>query len=157
MPGYKGHCTGALILYALILYISYAFLRPSYIYIIELGICTLIGALFPDIDIKSKGQKYFYWIFVLCLILLCLHQAFVIAALCSILFLTPMLVRHRGIFHNPWFLIIGPFCCWLIMMIYSPVIARKMQYHLLFFVIGALSHIWLDIGTKRFIKYFALS
>lgn len=156
MPGYKGHCAGALCLYAILIYCLYAPLQPSYICVLELGLCTIIGALFPDIDIKSKGQKYFYWIFALCLVLLCLYQAFIIAALSGVVLLTPMLVRHRGVFHNPWFLIFGPFVCWFVVLLYSSLIARKVQYHILFFVIGALSHVWLDIGTKRFFKYFAV-
>ena len=61
MPGYKGHLSVALALYGgLIAFLWHT--APSLQTLVVWFIAICAGALFPDIDTKSKGQKYFYWI-----------------------------------------------------------------------------------------------
>ena len=59
MPGYKGHLVGGAVAYGVTVYLLRS-LNPTAITLVEWFVCTLAGALFPDVDTKSKGQKYFY-------------------------------------------------------------------------------------------------
>ena len=67
MPGFRGHLIGGTVTYLAILQCIKS-MQPSIPVIISGFIFCIIGSLFPDIDIKSKGQKLFYSaaLFVLC-------------------------------------------------------------------------------------------
>src|SRR5579872_4735216 len=108
MPNYKGHLAGVIVVYAIILFCLLLTQKASLMTLGEWLIATLAGALFPDIDVKSKGQKYFYYVVFIFFVVLAARQHFELATCCSFLFLTPMLVRHRGIFHHPLFVIALP-------------------------------------------------
>ena len=154
MPGYRVHIAGAFFLYLILLYAMYLVVQPSWFLCVELCGCMIIGALFPDIDIKSKGQKYFYGMIVLTLISMLIYEFHVQAAWFSVLCMMPMLVRHRGIFHNVYFLLGLPLATWTLFYSYNIAAASAFKFHFIFFTIGCLSHVWLDIGTARFIKSF---
>lgn len=63
---------------------------------------SVMFSLFPDIDIKSKGQLLFYRLFfVLDLVLIGVGR-FREAALLGLLALIPILSRHRGWTHTIW-------------------------------------------------------
>ncbi len=69
---------------------------------------AVIFGLFPDIDIKSKGQLLFYRLFfVLDLVLLAAGQ-YREAALLGFLALLPILSRHRGWTHTVWAMVLIP-------------------------------------------------
>lgn len=152
MPGYKGHIAGGIVTGLLV----HAYLLPASSTTLwcfpEHLLLTVCGALFPDIDTKSKGQKLFYsTLFIYC-ILLFLQQKYHVIALLSLCAWIPLLVRHRGIFHQPWFL--------LMLMVIILCIAHSGnsaglsdQYtnNVLCFFAGAWSHIILDrcIKTKK--------
>jgi membrane-bound metal-dependent hydrolase YbcI (DUF457 family) len=108
-----------------------------------------MGSLFPDIDIKSKGQKYFYVIVLCGLITLFIQEKLVTLAWCSIISLAPMLVRHRGIFHQLWFVIAMPFGVWMFLSAVTPAYKNPLFYDIIFFIIGAVSHLWLDFGIYK--------
>lgn len=153
MPNYKGHLAGGLIVYLLLFFGLFMAQKPSMLIAIEWLAFTLAGALFPDIDIKSKGQKYFYYVVFLFFIVLAVCQRFEMVTCCSFLILSPMLVRHRGIFHHPLFVIAVPLLLWAFLsIIISPYASRRLLFDALFFIAGALSHIWLDVGTKHMIR-----
>ena len=59
MPGFRGHLIGGTVTYLAILQCIKS-MQPSIPVIISGFIFCIIGSLFPDIDIKSKGQKLFY-------------------------------------------------------------------------------------------------
>jgi membrane-bound metal-dependent hydrolase YbcI (DUF457 family) len=149
MPNYKGHLVGGLIAYGLLFFGLFAACKPSLLVAGEWLVFTLAGALFPDVDIKSKGQKYFYFVILLFLIILVTQQRFEMLACCSFVMISPMLVNHRGIFHNPWFLIAVPITMWILLSIAMPHLSRQFFYDGIFFIAGALSHIWLDFGTRQ--------
>lgn len=153
MPNYKGHLAGGFIVYLLLLCGLFIARMPSLLTAIEWLFFTLAGALFPDIDIKSKGQKYFYHVALFAFIVLAAQQRFEIITCCSFLVLSPMLVRHRGIFHHPLFVIAVPLlfwaCCALVL---TPSASRRLLWDAIFFIAGALSHIWLDVGTKHTLR-----
>lgn len=158
MPGYKGHIAGGIAVFAFTAYLLQNQCTSSTIAAQWLG-CTIAGALFPDIDVKSKGQKYFYWVVLGALILLFAFKQLEILAACGIISITPMLCKHRGIFHEPWFVVAVPCIVWAGASIAYPQYTENLFFCAFFFVIGALSHLYLDRGwrgivpKKKFKKY----
>ena len=59
MPNYKGHIVGGTVTYLVVLQvIKHA--QPNIHVVLQGLVFCLLGSLFPDIDVKSKGQKIFY-------------------------------------------------------------------------------------------------
>lgn len=69
---------------------------------------AILFALFPDIDIKSKGQKLFYWLFFLLDVGLLVSGRFIEAALLGFVAMLPILSRHRGWTHSIWAMLLVP-------------------------------------------------
>jgi len=154
MPNYKKHLIGGLGAYAVLLIILQRTIEPISLFSAgEWLVCSLAGSLFPDIDIKSRGQKYFYRVILLVMIFLIIQRHFSLLATCSIMAVTPMLVRHRGIFHRLWFIILFPLTIWYIVSLSVPTISRILLFDLLFFIAGAISHLWLDFGFWRMLRF----
>jgi hypothetical protein len=154
MPGYKGHLIGGAVAFAVALCVVHS----AGVYFNETqGLqwfaSTLAGSLFPDIDVKSKGQNIFYKI-ILCLLLFMLfydyHRPFITISVAA---MVPMIVRHRGIFHRLWFVISFPVVLALFLVTFYPLYQSTIMYNSLFFMIGAISHLWLDLGFKRMIRF----
>ena len=155
MPGFRGHLIGGTITYLALVH-SMQRLQPSPILLISGFVFCVIGSLFPDVDIKSKGQKLFYSLALIFLILFLWYERTDLFIGLSLLGTVPLLVRHRGLFHQAWFLIfisistalvIGNLC------VDSSSFAMK---NALFFLAGTLSHIVLDrVITKiKMSRYF---
>jgi hypothetical protein len=143
MPGYKGHLLGGLITYLLIMLV-FVSVKPSFITACEWLFFTLAGSLFPDIDVKSKGQKYFYYVVLVCFIWLMYLGSYHMVSCLSCIAITPMLVRHRGIFHKSWFLVFIVIGTWIFMSTLFPTVSRPLLINLLLFLAGALSHLFFD-------------
>ena len=60
MPGYKGHIVGAALAFAGTLLVVSKTYPPTPLTALQWFLLTILGALFPDVDIKSKGQGIFY-------------------------------------------------------------------------------------------------
>ena len=69
------------------------------------GIC-LAGALFPDIDTDSKGQKLFYILLIALDGLLLWQRRVTEAAWLGLAGLVPPLMQHRGFTHTLWCLLL---------------------------------------------------
>lgn len=151
MSSYKGHLIGGCIAYGLLMLVLYRY-NPSYTKSVEWLFCCLAGSLFPDIDIKSKGQKYFYRFVLLLFCLLLFYKKHELFVCCSVIALIPMLVRHRGLFHELWFVVIAPCALFVIVMNMWPTLSYQFFFHVLFFIAGAISHLWLDRGFFRMIR-----
>src|SRR5882724_10040377 len=89
MPGYKGHLVGGAAVYVLFLCCIIGVVKPSLLMASEWLIFTLAGALFPDVDIKSKGQKYFYFVVFAIFMLLAWKGRFQLLSCCSFVIITP--------------------------------------------------------------------
>ena len=154
MPGYKGHLVGGIVVYGLLFFglVGVVIAQPSMLTAGEWLLFALAGSLFPDIDIKSKGQKYFYYIVFLFFIILAAYQRFEMLTCFSFIIITPMLVRHRGIFHSQRFVIAIPLILWIVVSIFMPKVSSQFFFDMLFFIAGALSHIWLDFGARQMIR-----
>lgn len=107
MPGYRGHIAAG-VLFGLLLLVGLAFsplvrgMEPVSLVVhavIVLWLAVLF-ALFPDVDIKSKGQLLFYRIFILLDLLLLIQKYYVEAALLGFLAMLPIISRHRGWTHT---------------------------------------------------------
>lgn len=151
MPGYRKHLLfGTVVFVALasILYSSHCSLEIMS----EWFVCTMAGALFPDVDIKSKGQKYFYRLLFVSIGILFLMSHYSVVVMLVLFSMFPLLVRHRGIFHDPLFIGFCVLVVWYIVSIYYPLMTRPLGYNLLFFLMGAYSHIILDGGWRIFLR-----
>ncbi len=151
MPGYRGHLIGGTMTYLMIVQsLPHQFFPAS---VVASGfVFCIAGSLFPDIDIKSKGQQLFYSValFVLCLFLYFERMDLFIGL--SLLATVPLLVKHRGLFHQLWFLIFISITSGLLVGSIHDRYAPWAMYNALFFLAGAVSHIFLDRSITR-LKY----
>lgn len=154
MPGYKGHLVGGTVAFGLLFFalVGVVVTQPSLVTTGEWLLFALAGSLFPDVDMKSKGQKYFYYVVFIFLAFLVAQQRFQMMACFSFIAITPMLARHRGIFHCQWFVITIPLLLWGVVSAAKPALSQQFFFDILFFIIGALSHIWLDFGARQMIR-----
>ena len=81
MASGKGHLFGGFLFTLLFIHIVYNyFFVPSIIDLILYIALGLMFAVWPDVDIKSYGQKFFYIIFFLVDVFLIYQQSYKIAA-----------------------------------------------------------------------------
>jgi hypothetical protein len=144
MPNYRGHVIGGSIAYALLLLVLSSYC-VSLTTAFEWFLCAFAGALFPDIDTKSRGQKYFYWLMLCIFLLLILKERLDLLAVLSVFAVAPLLVPHRGLFHRVWFITFLVCISWVFVSALFPHYTRPLFFDSLFFMTGALSHIWLDM------------
>lgn len=155
MPGYRKHLLGGGVAFAVtlsVIIMNEVVIIKNIIPVFGWALCSLAGSLFPDIDIKSKGQKYFYWMILVLLLYFTYYERFVPLACLAIVATTPMLVNHRGIFHNMWFLLLAFAGISYALIIYIPKYSDMILLHMFFFVAGVISHIWLDVGFMRMLR-----
>jgi hypothetical protein len=152
MAGYKGHLYGGLVVYACVITMVLSSGLATTLTVFEWLLFSLAGALFPDVDIKSKGQKLFYSV-VCCLLVFFFYQgSFELFAVVTSLAMVPLLVNHRGLFHRTWFVILFPAGIAWSVVYYFPYYQKEILLDTIFFISGALSHLWLDFGLYRMIR-----
>lgn len=151
MPSYKGHLAGGVGAYCIGMYFCMDY-NPTIMTGFEWLLCALAGSLFPDIDTKSKGQKIFYYGILMLLFYLIAGDHKEVIAYVSLLAMIPLIVNHRGLLHRAWFLIFAPAAGALMMSLYFPADALIFMLDTGFFILGALSHVWLDVGIKQMLR-----
>src|SRR3989338_4468594 len=107
MSNYKKHLLGGSITYVTLMYVSkHLGLGPNDLNLQAQALATcLIGALFPDIDTKSKIQKYTYSsVMIGSMYFLAAGQIYQ-AGILATLSLLPLIASHRGLFHRLWFIL----------------------------------------------------
>lgn len=115
MAGYRGHISTAVVVSGLMVgavAISplAASLSPAERLVKGSAVVwiAVMFSLFPDVDIKSKGQALFYrLVFALDCVLLAAGR-YLEAALLGLLALIPILSRHRGWTHTLWAAVLVP-------------------------------------------------
>lgn len=143
MPSYRVHLVGGFLTYAAILQCLKS--ADLSIYTIFQGlIFCLLGSLFPDIDVKSKGQKVFYSMLLMLLIYLFICQKYCMFMVMSFLGVIPLLVRHRGIFHHLWFLLALALAATWCVKTWCGFYEQVMMTNCWFFFAGSVSHVVLD-------------
>jgi len=148
MPGYRTHLVGGVAAYGITLCLLRSYCGSVFVGI-EWFLFTLAGSLFPDIDTKSKGQKYLYFILLITIIILAIQRKFLIMAMLCVATFIPIIARHRGLFHKPGFVVGFPVAVAIIISLYAPAYQRVVFFDALFFIIGGLFHLFLDFGIRR--------
>jgi len=148
MPGYRTHLMGGVLAYGFTLWLLKDSCN-SLLLAAQWLLFALAGALFPDVDTKSKGQKMLYQILFIILVILALERKFFAMGVISILSLIPLIVRHRGLFHNFWFVLGLPAVVALLLSWYAPTHTRLILLSAVFFTVGGISHLFLDFVVKR--------
>ncbi|MCK4499045.1 metal-dependent hydrolase [Candidatus Babeliales bacterium] len=147
MPSYQGHLIGGVFVFSVIATVPYTakFLgHPDLVTSFSLLAACLLGSLFPDIDIQSKGRNVFYYVLVGLGAIALSQQLFGLTIFFTLLGIVPVFIQHRGLTHNPLFVIGIPFIAAKIITPIIPKIASLQMHYYIFFVAGALSHIILD-------------
>lgn len=149
MPNYQGHLVGGAICAApLLVATHYAYpLHP--LWGISLLLSCMLGALFPDVDTKSKGQRIYYYTLTALIIVLAFERKFDYILLLLPIILLPLIVRHRGLFHKLWFILAVMAGATFYACASWPALKLLIVLHSLFFTAGAISHLYLDLGFKR--------
>lgn len=147
MPGFRGHLIGALTLFfsfvAVIVHFK-LFPEISTMQLTEWGISLCAGALFPDVDTKSRGQQFFYLVLAIVMGVSLMRQRYVTVAICGIVGLLPILVRHRTIFHNAKFVTAIVVFAAIAATVGYPSYASIIATNAVFFWVGIVSHLILD-------------
>lgn len=153
MPNYKTHLFGGLATFLITICIIKSIninLSSNLVY--ACLVASLIGALFPDIDTKSKIQRLLYLSLLILMLYLIIKQSFLLFTTLAIMSVIPLIVNHRTVFHHPWFLI------GLNIILYFGAIHIFPKHNFsiflisIFFTLGCLSHIVLDVGIKKTTK-----
>lgn len=112
----------------------------------------IAGGLFPDIDTKSRGQRLWYMLLVPLLgaALLAKHTIFI--CILGVLAVIPPLLPHRGVTHELWFVFLAPLGGPIIVSIYQPAYLHSAIDLYFFFIIGAITHLLLDLGPLGMLK-----
>jgi len=151
MPGYRTHSSVAAGCTLALLFISNTGQPLVGLFSIASGvklIAGVLGGLFPDIDIKSKGQQLLYAIAVPLLISTLLAKQIVLSILLASLAIIAPLLPHRGITHRCLFLITAPLVGPGLVWVYAPACTSYAFSLYAYFVLGALTHIALDYWPR---------
>lgn len=152
MPGYRTHLGGG-VASAVILYCVLPIPPVLLERIIECFVCALAGSLFPDVDTKSKGQKYFYSVLAVVAVVLLYARHYRVVAFVSVASFVPLLVPHRGLLHRAWFVAGVPLALYGWYVLTTGTVSYRLWHDTVFFIAGALSHLYLDLGFKRMWRF----
>jgi len=151
MAQFKGHLAGGFAAWLVVGLVAFSYCTSPLMAVLSL-LSAELGALFPDVDIKSKGQKLFYLGLIPIYIFLLLKGFVLSALLVAFAAFIPLISHHRGLFHSWWFLMILPSSIAIALISYFPAMKFDVLVLLLFFIAGALSHLWLDFGLKKMFR-----
>jgi hypothetical protein len=152
MPRYKTHLGGGVVSFFVVLKMVEFFKNAFLPTLLELPIClglSLLGSLFPDIDITSKMQKIFYISSVVVLIssILMLKSTTFLAT--SFLVVVVSFLKHRTITHQVKFYVVISF----VIFAYMVYLDRDLFHYIFkfyqFFFAGIMSHIFLDFLVSK--------
>ncbi len=152
MPGYKGHIAGAMFTWMVALFLLLFVRFVTGLQALEWGAAALAGGLFPDLDIKSVGQKWLFRILFIAGIALIFCEHYKLVALMLLCSCIPMLVKHRGLMHSLYFITCVSLGTGILLSYRFPVYREVIFFDMLFFWLGALSHLALD-GHGMFAPY----
>ncbi len=155
MPNYKGHLTGGLVAFLIIFYILSKLSIKLVLYNGEIALLLLLclaGAIFPDIDTKSKGQKVFYFFLLLITVWAITYKNWLVLSVISLAGLIPILSNHRNLTHRTSFIILVPLIIPFLTSYYNSILTKHTLLGYCFFVTGGLSHLILDFGFVKFLR-----
>ncbi len=145
---YRGHLLGGLAAYFIAIIII-SVIQGTFIHYGPGLLAALAGSLFPDIDIRSKGQRLFLKLLLIA-VLLCLYLKAAVPLTILLFFsVLPIIFPHRGLFHDTIFVLILSFLFTGALIYSMPSKTETIVITMLFFFIGVLSHLILDKGMKK--------
>lgn len=144
MPGYRAHLIGGLVAFSGAYLLTQSATNTDLMLVLQLLGWCLLGSLFPDIDTKSMGRLVWFRILGVMAIVGLIANQWAVVGFSGILWLLSLLANHRGLFHRFWFILLLALFGMIITDVVVPEYLFYMQYAILFFVIGAFSHILLD-------------
>lgn len=147
MPGYRTHLVGGAFFgtIALVGAVWFGYLTQDPLTMAALmGFC-LLGALFPDVDTDSIGQRLFYGVFAAVDLGLMYHKKFEWAAWLGLFAMLPAIGAHRGWTHTWWamFIVPLPILALPYMITQEPVMDIFVKCYIAF-AVGYFSHLLLD-------------
>jgi len=146
------HIVGGVAVWLLFAYLLQSYIT-SFLTLLLVLVCAIAGSLFPDIDVKSKGQKFFYCLMAPAYIYLFAQKQYALCFLVGLFALLPILTKHRGLFHRWWFLLTCASLWGLSLVRMFPHYTDLVSIGTIFFILGCLSHLLLDFGLfKMFVK-----
>lgn len=151
MPNYKGHLVGGTVGFVLVIFFC-SLHQSSCTQLLEWLLCVLAGSLFPDIDTKSKGQKLFYAILCMVMFVCLVQEQLKLLAGLALAGMLPLLVNHRGIFHRLWFVMVLITVATFLLSTAYPFAQQRLIFDAAFFSLGAISHLYLDVGVKKMFR-----
>lgn len=143
MAGYKAHITASLLACGLL----YLFPFWAALEWFEKVACILIAVFFglwPDVDIKSKGQTLFLGLFLVVNIILIVREEYKRAAYLGLLVVLPVIARHRGWTHHWITMLLLPGGLYLAALHYTRAEPYDLVPYLLAALFGYASHLILD-------------
>ena len=150
MPGYRAHVVGGVVAALPLLYLLRSYATP--VTMVVWCACAAAGALFPDVDTKSKGQKWFYRCIIPTLMVLLLLKRLTVFIIIALMSFTPLIVNHRGLFHRLWFIVLPPLGLAGVIAWHYPRYGQGAFFAALFFAIGSVSHLVLDYGPVKMFR-----
>ena len=146
MASGKRHIIGGFVFFWLFLTIlSNFFFIPSVMEIIIFAAIAVMFSLWPDVDIKSLGQKVFYTIFFITdTTLIFYFKDYKTAAFFGLLIILPVLAKHRGWTHSKITAVLLPTPLLLVpMYAYEGTLMEGLPYYFAA-VTGYFSHLFFD-------------
>ncbi len=144
MPGYRAHLVGGLAAFSGAYLLIKSPTNTDILQVMQLLGWCLLGSLFPDIDTKSMGRLIWYRILGVMAVAGLILDQWAIIGFSGSLFALSLLAKHRGLFHRLWFIFLLALLGLIVTDVVAPQYLFYMQQAILFFVIGAFSHILLD-------------
>jgi len=145
MASGKGHIVGGFIFLLVLLHtISHYFYRPSLLDLVLYVAIGLMFAVWPDVDIKSIGQKFFYTVFFLVDLILIYLEEYKIAAYFGLIIILPILAKHRGWTHSRITAVLLPIPLMLVPMYMSGGSLMEGLPYYFAAVTGYFSHLFFD-------------
>ncbi len=148
MSMYRGHLLGGLAAYLLVI-VAIGLYTKLFQHHFPGLLAALAGSLFPDIDIRSKGQRLFLkllFLVILCCLLLRASLPLMVLLFFSVL---PIVFPHRGLFHDIIFVTVLSLTAAGSLIYVIPHRIELIVIVTFFFLVGVLSHLILDKGVKK--------
>ncbi|WP_428567832.1 MAG: metal-dependent hydrolase [Solidesulfovibrio sp. DCME] len=146
MPGFKTHMVGAVAVSAAALgaTIWLGLYQPNFETMICLGLFSILGGLFPDVDTDSKGRRFFYGAALVVDAILIFRQQYRYASVLGFCALLPAIGSHRGWTHSWWAALLIPSSVLLAPMLLLGLPWKPFFPYYLATVLGYFSHLLLD-------------
>lgn len=147
MPNYKTHLMAGVLSFALIMKTTSMYMPTFNLPIEYLPLAfflSLVGSIFPDIDVPSKMQKWFFITSIGGILITLLAKQHILFTILGTSIVFVAFLTHRTITHKPVFLLLLGLLPTLYVCYKLPQYASRGFALYIYFSTGCLSHILLD-------------